>query len=353
MTWKSFQDTAFRLTEKEVNGHIPYIISQYKQAIEVIDEDLKKIYTDILSGLDPNDYYTAMLKYDRLYKLLTEVTRQYSKYSRTAGKRIVVTGNISASNIFYRKQYNNQWLVDIEFAVLPNELIEMSVLGSQVAWNKYQKSIIYDIYGSASQYYPQAGTLSEFLAANRKKEIDSIHRAITQGLIRGQSYTKTSKAVKEVIGKVVKKDGIPHTTGAMANAIRIVRTENTRIMNQLSEANTNYARSEGVSVKRVWNAALDNRTRSVHAALDNKEENTNGFFNSSMGPVKGPGQFSTVGQNVNCRCTTFESVNGSRPVLRRGRNPVTGDNEVFDYKDFNKWAKDKGLKYNKFGQLVA
>jgi len=354
MNWKSFQDEAFRLTEQEIDSFIPYIVSQYRQAITTINSELKKVYAEILSGIDPIDYYNTMLKYDRLNKLLDTVTKQYSNYSRIVGKTTGDTGKIAASNNYYRMQYTHTWLVPgIDFAILPENIIEMSVFGSTEAWKKYTKSIENKIFGSANLYFPQSGTLSEFLVSNRSKEIENIQRSITQGLLQGNSYAKTSKAVASVIGKFVTKDGVQHASGAMANAIRIVRTESIRIMNEAATANTEYARSKGVNIKRIWNAALDNRTRPVHAALDDKEEDKNGFFHSQAGLVRGPGQFSSVGQNVHCRCTTFESINGSKPLLRRGRNPITNKNDVFDYKDFSLWAKEKGLTKNKYGQYVA
>lgn len=377
MQWKSFQSEAFRLTEQEIEKLIPYIIKQYKEAIKSIDKELKKVYTQILSGVAPIDYHNTMLKYDRLTKLLETVQKQYITFSKEAGKTIGQAGQIAASNNYYRTQYAYKWLVPgIDFAILPEDIIKMSVFGSTEAWKSYTASLLEKIYGSPLSYWPQAGTLSEFLVSNRIKELENIQRAITQGIIQGHSYTKTSRAIRNVIGQYLVKDGVPNVTGAMANSVRIVRTETIRIMNQAAEANTQYARSQGVEIVRVWNATLDNRTRPVHAALDNKEEDKNGFFQSSVGPVRGPGQFPMVGQNVHCRCTTFESVNGSRPTLRRGTNIVkynqelalakkaglkkqaaedralARSREVFDYKDFEKWASEQGLKKNKFGQYV-
>ncbi len=352
MTWKSFQSDAYRLTEQDVQDLAPLIVNQYQDAIKAINADLKEVYATILSDISPEDYYNTMLKYDRLTKLLDSVTKQYSSYSRKVGKFVGQAGAISMSNNFYRLQYTHKWLVPgIDFALLPNELLEMSVYGSTEAWKKYRVAAK-KIYGNGQLYMPQAGTLSELLNKNRVKELSSIQQAITQGLLRGQGYNKTAQNIKDIIGQFMKKDGQVHTTGAMANAQRIIRTESTRIMNQASIANTEYARSEGVDIERFWNATLDNRTRPVHGALDNKSENKQGYFESSAGNVRAPGQFSSVGQNVNCRCTTAESVNGSRPTLRRGRNPETGENEVFSYTDFNSWARDNGLKKNKFGQYV-
>ena len=351
MTWKSFQEEAFRLTEAEIDRLIPYIIEQYKLAIKDINKDLKKVYAEILSGVHPDDYWNTMLKYDRLTKLQESVARQYANYSRRVGTITGDAGKLAASNTYYRMQYTHKWLVPgIDFSFLPNDIIQMSVFGSTEAWKSYTASIQKKIFGSAGQYWPQAGTLSEFLASNRIKELENIQRAITQGLIQGHSYSKTSNAIQGVIGQFLVKDGTVYTSGAMANATRIVRTETIRIMNQTSDANTNLAKSQGVDIRRYWLSTLDNRTRPVHAALDGKAEDDNGYFHSRVGLVRGPGQFPMVGQNVHCRCTTYESINGSSPQIRLGRNPQTEKNEAFNYKDFEQWAKDNNLKKNKFGQ---
>ena len=351
MTWQNFQDQAFRLTEQDVQDLAPAIMRQYQDAIKAINNDIKDVYADILSGVDPADYYNTMLKYDRLTKLLDGVTKQYSTFSRQAGVLVAETGKISMSNNFYRLQYTHKWLVPgLDFALLPNELLQLSVYGTLKSWKNYEASIFRKIFGPGKQYIPQHGTLADLLAANRLKEISNIQRAISQGLLRGQSYTKTAAAIKDVIGQFIKKDGVIHTKGAMANAQRIIRTESTRILNEASIANTEYARSEGIEIVRFWGASLDSRTRPVHGALDGKPENKDGYFESRAGKVKAPGQFADAGNNIQCRCTTWESVNGSKPTLRRGRNPETGENEVFDYKDFDQWAKDNGLKKNKFDQ---
>jgi hypothetical protein len=314
---------------------------------------------------------------------------QYSQYSREVGKLTGQSGRIAMSNNFYRMQYTHKWLVSgLDFAILPEELIQISVFGSTSAWKDYQKSIYAKIYGSAGQYYPQYGTLSQILAENRGKEIANIQRAITQGLLQGKGYRDTARSIREVIGQFIRdKDGNIHTSGAMANSLRIIRTESTRIMNDAALANTEYARSEGVDVVRIWDATLDGKTRKSHRKLDDKPEDSNGKWLN--GTVSGPGRGPTAAFNANCRCTTFESVNGSRPTLRRGINQQKYDQvlrqeleqkkraraeknqkltktdvkeaeatakresvEVFSYKNYEQWAKDNGLKQNKAGEYV-
>jgi len=354
MTWKSFREESFRLTEDGVQKLVPYIVEQYKLAQRSIDAELKTVYAEILSGVKPEDYYNTMLKYNRLSSLLDNVTRQYIKFSKQAGLFVGRAGELSASNNFYQSQFSTNWLVPgIDFALIPNDLIQISVYSSVEAFKRYEASILKKIYGSGSKYFPQAGTLSEFLVSHRIKEVEQIQRSITQGLIQGKSYTYTSNTIKDVIGRFLVKDGIENTTGAIANSLRIVRTESARIMSDAADMNTEYARSEGVEIVRVWLASLDMRTRPVHARLDNKPENEDGIWQTSAGDTRGVGRFGSIGQNINCRCTTYESVNGSEPSIRRGRNPVTGENEVFSFKDFEQWAKDNNVTKNKFGQLVA
>ncbi len=353
MSWRKFQTDAFRLTEAEIEKLIPYIVSNYRLAIRDINNELKKVYTSILSGVKPIDYYNTILKYDRLTKLLDLVTRMYGNYSRKVGKTVGEAGRIGMSNNFYRMQFAKQWLVaGLSFSVIPEDLIQLSVYGNIEAFKRYQASVKAKIFGDGLLYYPQAGTLSEFLAANRVKEIEQIQRAITQGLVRGQSYTKTAKSIKDVIGQFIKKDGQIHTTGAMANSMRIVRTESTRTLNNASLANTEYAESQGVKIVRYWNAALDSRTRASHARLDDKPEDKNGLWHIGSDSARKPAGFREVGNSVNCRCSTFESVNGSKPTLRRGRNPETGETELFNYKSYEDWTAENGLKENKYGELI-
>ena len=354
MTWKSFQKKGFQLTESEVEDLVPYIVGHYRTAIIEINKDLEKVYATLLSGVSPDDYYETMIKYNRLNNLLDSVTKQYSKYSRKVGVLVKSAGRIAMSNNFYRQQFAMFWIHPLlKFGIIPENLIELSVNGSVEAYKRYKKQLKDKIFGSGGLYYPQPGTLSEFLVANRAKEIEKIHRTITQGLIRGRSSQNTTSLIKDVIGKFLKKDGVVNVDGAIANTMRIVRTETTRILNSASLVNSEYARSQGVKIERFWNATLDIRTRASHGGLDDTPENNKGGWNIGDDFAIGPGSFIYVGNNVHCRCSTFESVNGSKPTIRRGRDPDTGENEVFSYKNFDKWAEEKGLKKNKFGEYYS
>jgi len=62
-----------------------------------------------------------------------------------------------------------------------------------------------------------------------------------------------------------------------------------------------------------------------------------------------PGGFTRPENVINCRCTHVDIVGDIDPQIRRGRNPHTGENEVFEFKTYEQWAKDNGLKQDKNG----
>jgi hypothetical protein len=65
-----------------------------------------------------------------------------------------------------------------------------------------------------------------------------------------------------------------------------------------------------------------------------------------------PGNSGVPAYDINDRETMVEIIGDEEPGLRRGRNPVTGENETFSYKNFESWAKENGLKKNKYGELL-
>jgi hypothetical protein len=66
-----------------------------------------------------------------------------------------------------------------------------------------------------------------------------------------------------------------------------------------------------------------------------------------------PGTTGIAKYDINDRETVIDIIDGESPKIRRGRNPITGENEVFSYKSFSSWAKENGLTKNKYGELLA
>ena len=350
MTWKDFQNDAYALTEREINVLRKECLINYELAKKAVKRELDDLYLKYLTGIKPEDYYNTVIKFDRLVNIQKTINLEYTRYTKQAGGYIEAASHLAMSNIYYRKMYAAGWLIpEVTPGILPPALIEFSVYGTAEKWKEITKSIK-KTYGRQQLYQPQGATLSSLLVNNRRKEIIGIERAITQGLQLGYSNNKMVDAVADIIGKRYVKDGVISYSGAQANALRIIQTETTRTMNAGGYAQSKYLSTKGVQMLRIWDSALDSRTRSSHAALDGQKKTIDEPFFIGSDRSFYPGGFAHVKNNVRCRCTVADTVNGNDPQLRRGRNPVTGKNEVFNYKRFDQWATDQGLIKNKYGE---
>lgn len=345
MTWSDFQNLGFRLTEKEIAGYDKKVEQAYNDAWKTINKKLKAQYLK-LSEVAPENYYNEMLKYNRLNELLKQVQTDYLKYSTQAGKDTLTGLRVAMSNNYYRQQFALQWgAVDAKYTLLPEKLIEATVFGTEQSIKNITDAIA-DRFGNPTDYVPQVGSLTALIKDNATKEVSAITRAITNGLINGNGYRQTAAAVRNVIGRATPEG----YTGAMASAKRIVQTESTRVLNAAAYANSQQAESQGVKVIREWQATLDTRTRDRHAQLDGDKADKNGYFYIAGDRAKYPGEFSEAGMNINCRCSVIEYTEGMRPDIRTGRNPITGENETFSYKQYPEWAEAQGLKQSKSGE---
>lgn len=354
MSWETFQDDAFNLTKVEIKALSREVVTQYRLAIKSIEDQLDKVYADILSGVSPDDYYNTMIKRNRLQALLNQTREDYIGFSRTAGIKTRQSISLGFSNVYYRKAYTTNWLVsEYTPVVLPKSLIELTTLGTKTAWDNIKKGVV-EKYGKKINYIPREGTLSSLLVNNRTTELAKIQSALTQGFISGSSKTSMMTNIKNIIGNELIKNKQLTLSGAKASAMRIVRTETNRTMNLGSYAQSKAADSEGVEIEREMVAVLDNKTRAQSAGMDGQRVGIDEPF-VYPGNVRAmtPGTTGVKKFDINDRETVIDIVNGESPKIRRGRNPETGKNEVFEYKSFDTWAKDNNLTKNKYGEIVA
>jgi hypothetical protein len=108
---------------------------------------------------------------------------------------------------------------------------------------------------------------------------------------------------------------------------------------------------QGFDIVRVWDAVLDNRTRSQSAGMDGQRENESGEFVYPDGRTAAyPGTSGNPAYDINERCAANDLIDGENPDKRRVRNPETGESEVITYKKFPQWAEENGLTRNKYGE---
>ena len=347
---KAQQLQAHRQTEAQVARISKQILAVYDGVRKDIVAELEKLYARTLSGVKPADYYNVAIQAERLKKFMKQIDIMYAKASVKAGALTAESSALSMQNAYYKNQFVMDFFtpiagIDLTFTAIPPELVNLSVTGNIERWTAL-KAELDDKFGDIVDYIPKSGdTLSALLLDNRQLEIVKINRAITSGLLKGDGYVKTAGAVSQVIGTATKTEA----SGAMASALRIVRTESNRTYNAGAYANTQAVVDQGVEIQRIWVATLDSDTRGLHQSLDGQTVGPDEPFESGGNEAMYPGGFGIASQDIHCRCEVIDAVDGIPPEARIGINQ-DGDHDIFDWQKYPEWAESQGLKESKSGK---
>jgi uncharacterized protein with gpF-like domain len=87
----------------------------------------------------------------------------------------------------------------------------------------------------------------------------------------------------------------------------IARSETITALHQAQSDALDQAVQSGAlkadNVTMIWRSAHDKRVREAHRELDGQRIKKGGVFQSSLGPIRFPGDPSAVaGNRINCRC---------------------------------------------------
>ena len=171
------------------------------------------------------------------------------------------------------------------------ELVEEAA--GQVIRGKYKREM-----AQAALQNPISGlTLNERLSRRRSDIITRIQETIGQGLMDNETYTQMSSRLKETLENDYPK------------AMRIVRTEGHRVQEQGKMESLEYAKNQGVELKKYWISSADERVRNSHDQLGEKYNEDNAIpidddFVSDETGASGPtpGQLGEASEDIKCRC---------------------------------------------------
>lgn len=174
---------------------------------------------------------------------------------------------------------------------------------------------------------PVDGTrLSKRLYKHRDELAKNVSNNIVEGLFAGESYAKIAKRVSD------------QTEASYRQALRITITEAGRTNSEASQLSSERAESLGIDMQKRWLATLDGKTRDSHQELDGQTVPIDGKFEINGHSAKQPRMFGVASEDIRCRCTSINIVNGIAPELRK-------DNEtkkMIKYKNYDEWLKSKG-----------
>lgn len=339
MTFQELQESAYKLTEREIRKISRQLADEYFAALKVMDNRLRTLYSEILAGIPKEEYYNYMTKFKRLERLTQAFQAEYLKVSKAAGRLIPASQELALSNMFYRSQYSINWPLDLNtvFTPLNPKIIEASVYGTSPAWGRLQ-----EIYGDIKDFTPKSGTLLRELLTKRNSQVLlNIEQILRQSMIQGEGFRKTSRELRNLL-----------QTDANS-ALKIIRTESQRNMNIGNYSATQAARAQGVDIQRQILSTLDARTRSQSVAVDKQLENEEGYFVYPGGVlVRTPGNSGIARYDINDRERIINIVDEKSPQLRRARDPIDGETKIISFKSYPEWAKDNGLKKNIYGKYI-
>ena len=138
--------------------------------------------------------------------------------------------------------------------------------------------------------------ISKKLYTKLGEDVNFLKKRIANNLSRGIS---TASSYGD-IARNIANDSVMGFNRAM----RIARTEGTRISNESSFDASKDSKDKGCDIVKMWSAALDKRTRESHARVDGEiRELDEKFSNGLMYPGDSKGGAAEV---VNCRCALLQ-----------------------------------------------
>jgi SPP1 gp7 family putative phage head morphogenesis protein len=328
MSIQSLQTQAHELTDKRIEQQAREILALYRSERESILSLLKTTYAEYLVNTDVSDYWVVMNQYKRLEKLNKEMQGIFLDTTRKAYSQVKQGLTEVVEEGYYRSRYVTESFSGIlgikETAPLLNPLVtELAVTGDLDIWKAIRNERLKEI---ALGIVPKTGkTLKQILADNATADLTKIQQTVKQGFISGVSYNKQVESLKPIFANSAYKTQ------------RVVRTEGNRCYNAgvYTESKTS-----NVSKKKRWIATLDDRTRDEHGALDGTTIGIDEYFRIGSDRALYPGNFTEARNNISCRCTTIEIIEGLEPTVRRGKNPITGKSEIITYKNYDEWKKE-------------
>jgi SPP1 gp7 family putative phage head morphogenesis protein len=252
-------------------SYVGEITKSYKIALDEIKSRIAKIYERY--GVDGKLDMATMQKMSvldqkemtRLNKLFTEIDTDLNALNR--GRPQQLSGHLTS---VYEENYNG---VSAKIGTIADV--------SDDAFKVINREAVYK---SATSELGKIG-----LQANAQAIKTNIQRSITTSIVQGESIGKMSKRITTDL-----------ETNAN-NAVRIARTETTRVMGEARQSVFEQAQDLGINVQKKWLSAKDDRTRSSHQHLDGEIRDLDKpYSNGLMYPGDKSGPASEV---INCRCT--------------------------------------------------
>lgn len=292
--------------EKELAGLADGKEKEIARALKDGLKEIKSIIADTFEKFSVGGELTAneMRKYQRLFRLEKNIIEQMKPYFKEITSILDKYPTEYYSEAFFRQEWKFSQFsgVEIDFGALNFEQV------SNVLDNKFDNIAIKDFtdkFGSG------------------------LKKILNNGIITGQSYQKMASELTKL------------SSITMDQAMRILRTELATSRNQATKDGYDKAEKSGIKGEKIWDAALDARTRQTHGHLDGVAADENGNWDLGGTPnVPYPAWGGLpAGERINCRCTLRFNPSGFTPKIRRTR-----EEGIIPYQTYDEYFSSSGKK---------
>ncbi|MDK3667898.1 phage minor head protein [Staphylococcus pseudintermedius] len=304
--------------QNDIDEYIERLLQQVEKELEVlfaerlkvIKQELAEMYVKYESD-DPHVTWTEFNKYNRLNKQLERIADMMTGDYREVAKAI-------------KKTQQNVYIEQYMMSLFLYEMASQTSMQFDIPTA--------DIIKKAIEQPIEFIKLVPTLQKHRSEVLKRLRVHITQGILSGEGYARTAKAISDDLGM------------SKAQALRVARTETGRALSQANLDSAHVAQDNGFKMMKRWFATKDTRTRDTHRHLDGKSIPLNENFKSSGCIGQAPKLFVGVNsakENINCRCKLLHYIDeDDLPGVMRVRND-DGMTEVVPMMTYEEWYKKK------------
>ncbi len=278
------QDEAFKETEKLLNQLESDIHKEYAQATKEMSEKVDAYFAKFK---DEDEKQKALWKDGKISK------KEYTEWRQRkmlTGKRYTQMRDTLAADLTKTDE--------IAMKMVGNKMVDVYALNMNYGTysiehdSKIDTSFTLYNHAAVERLIKTNPAILPIPKPNKMEDYkwnkQHLQSALTQGILQGESIDKIAQRFQRVSGM--------DERGAIRNA----RTAVTGAQNGGRFDAMERAKAEGVGLKKVWMATLDNRVRDSHAILDGEEKELDEeFSNGLLYPGDAEGEPSEV---YNCRC---------------------------------------------------
>lgn len=294
-----WQQELKQLTAKQYKKTDSQLFNIYRQSLIDIKKKLKG-YTDNAENLS----FSTRLEVERLFSVVKDIDIILSSSYPSIEEVIKAYSAGQARQGYYGVWYSLEQSQNIVLQLpLINHDYVMNLVNAPIAGKRLSKRLY--------QY--------------RDKLAEKVTQNIITGLFEGKSYAEIARRVNE------------ETEASYKQALRLARTEGGRTQSTTTQKGYVEAKKKGIDIQKRWLATLDKKTRHDHRELDGQTIEVDEKFSIRGHTAKGPRLFGVASEDVNCRCTTIEVIDGISPELRKDNE----SKEMIKYKNYDEWLNSK------------